>query len=95
MHSRAVLIARESRPYCRLAFSVLALFLSAVKAALSIVNNAGDHGGEAIPVPIPNTEVKLPGVDDSAARCESRQLPAFYILVAVLPRTLNPWKPAG
>ena len=26
---------------------------------------AGGHGGEAIPVPIPNTEVKLPCADDT------------------------------
>ena len=27
---------------------------------------SGGHGGEAIPVPIPNTEVKLSCADDSA-----------------------------
>ena len=31
-----------------------------------IVNNIGDHSGEVIPVPIPNTEVKLSYVDDTA-----------------------------
>ena len=31
-----------------------------------IVNNAGGHSGEVIPVPIPNTEVKLSYVDDTA-----------------------------
>ena len=30
-----------------------------------IVNNAGGHSGEVIPVPIPNTEVKLSYVDDT------------------------------
>ena len=32
---------------------------------LRIVNNAGGHSGEVIPVPIPNTEVKLSYVDDT------------------------------
>ena len=32
---------------------------------ISIGNNAGDHSGEVIPVPIPNTEVKLSYVDDT------------------------------
>ena len=31
-----------------------------------IVLNASDHSGEVIPVPIPNTEVKLSYVDDTA-----------------------------
>ena len=31
-----------------------------------IVNNASGHSGEVIPVPIPNTEVKLSYVDDTA-----------------------------
>ena len=30
-----------------------------------IVLNASDHSGEVIPVPIPNTEVKLSYVDDT------------------------------
>ena len=30
-----------------------------------IVNNAGGHSGEVIPVPIPNTEVKLSYADDT------------------------------
>ena len=33
---------------------------------LRIVNNAGGHSGEVIPVPIPNTEVKLSYADDTA-----------------------------
>ena len=32
----------------------------------------GGHGGEEIPVPIPNTEVKLPCADDTASKRESR-----------------------
>ena len=42
------------------------------------VKYAGDYGGEEIPVPIPNTEVKLPCADDSAVKCESKQLPVFF-----------------
>ena len=41
--------------------------------------DAGGHGGEAIPVPIPNTEVKLSCADDSGTQSrESRWLPAFF-----------------
>ena len=29
-------------------------------------NNPGGHSGEEIPVPIPNTEVKLSNADDTA-----------------------------
>ena len=32
----------------------------------------GGHSGEAIPVPIPNTEVKLSNADDTASQRESR-----------------------
>ena len=38
----------------------------------------GGHSGEAIPVPIPNTEVKLSNADDTAAKWESRKLPGFF-----------------
>ena len=52
-----------------------------VREAASAVmygNDAGGHGGEEIPVPIPNTEVKLSCADDSGAQPrESRWLPAF------------------
>ena len=37
-----------------------------------IVINASGHSGEEIPVPIPNTEVKLSYADDTAAKWESR-----------------------
>ena len=40
----------------------------------------GGHSGEEIPVPIPNTEVKLSYVDDTAEKWESRKLPGFFIL---------------
>ena len=33
---------------------------------LTLLIMSGGHGGEAIPVPIPNTEVKLSCADDSA-----------------------------
>ena len=46
---------------------------------LRIVNNASGHSGEVIPVPIPNTEVKLSYVDDTALQRESRKLPAFFL----------------
>ncbi len=39
-----------------------------------------DHSGEEIPVPIPNTEVKLSSVDDTARWWESRKLLTFFIL---------------
>ena len=37
-----------------------------------IVINVGGHSGEVIPVPIPNTEVKLSYADDTALQRESR-----------------------
>ena len=53
-----------------------------VREAASAVmkgNDAGGHGGEEIPVPIPNTEVKLSCADDSGAQPrESRWLLIFY-----------------
>ena len=41
--------------------------------------NPGDTGGEAIPVPIPNTEVKLSSAEDTerAAFRENRSSPGF------------------
>src|SRR3954466_12662438 len=41
--------------------------------------NPGDIGGEAIPVPIPNTEVKLSSAEDTerAAFRENRSSPGF------------------
>ena len=38
----------------------------------------GGHSGEAIPVPIPNTEVKLSYADDTALQRESRKLQGFF-----------------
>ena len=51
---------------------------------IELVNNAGDHSGEEIPVPVPNTEVKLSCADDTALRWESRKLPAFFIIQQLL-----------
>ena len=43
---------------------------------------SGDNSGEATPVPISNTEVKLLSADDTwwEAAWESRTLPVFYYL---------------
>ena len=41
----------------------------------------GGHSGEVIPVPIPNTEVKLSYADDTAFWWESRKLPGFFYLI--------------
>src|SRR5574344_1866924 len=49
-------------------------------ALTDLAFNAGGHSGEAIPVPIPNTEVKLSNADDTGFPRESRQLPAFFFL---------------
>ena len=66
--SRALLISRETWPYHRFRskHSVLRASLKGTYALrFCIVNNASDHSGEVIPVPIPNTEVKLSYVDDT------------------------------
>ena len=39
----------------------------------------GDYRGEATPVPIPNTEVKLFNADGTALGWESRSSPGFFI----------------
>ena len=43
----------------------------------------GGHSGEEIPVPIPNTEVKLSYVDDTAEKWESRKLPGFFYFKSI------------
>ena len=77
-HSRAVLIGREAWPYFSFreerepfflgrAFSggpCLPVFPSLLDE-LNLLILSGGHGGEAIPVPIPNTEVKPHSADDS------------------------------
>src|SRR5689334_24785071 len=54
--------------------------------------NPGDMGGEAIPVPIPNTEVKLSSAEDTerAASRENRSSPGFLRVRDVVHRTLRP-----
>ena len=42
---------------------------------------SGGHSGEAIPVPIPNTEVKLSYADDTDICRERRLLPDFFISI--------------
>ena len=42
---------------------------------------SGGHSGEAIPVPIPNTEVKLSYADDTDICRERRLLPDFFIFI--------------
>ena len=56
-------------------FSKSRVLLSARKDYLKVNNSGnlpGGHSGEEIPVPIPNTEVKLSNADDTAAKWESR-----------------------
>ena len=45
------------------------------------IDKSGDNSGEATPVPISNTEVKLLSADDTwwEAAWESRTLPVFFI----------------
>ena len=50
----------------------------------------GGHSGEVIPVPIPNTEVKLSYADDTAFWWESRKLLGFFFhLFKLLEHYLN------
>ena len=78
-HSRAVLIGREAWPYFSFREEREPLFFkraffggprlplfSLVVGRIALLILSGGHGGEAIPVPIPNTEVKLSCADDSA-----------------------------
>ena len=62
--------------------------------------NPGDTGGEAIPVPIPNTEVKLSSAEDTerAAFRENRSSPGFLRFRAIRcppTRASRPGRPAG
>ena len=50
---------------------------------ISIGNNAGDHSGEVIPVPIPNTEVKLSYADDTDIWWESRKMTGFFFFIFI------------
>ena len=51
----------------------------------------GGHSGEEIPVPIPNTEVKLSYVDDTAEKWESRKLPGFFYFKSILATSFQVW----
>ena len=53
----------------------------AMEPPLSWLIFPGGHSGEETPVPIPNTEVKLPSADGTALATgwESRALPGFFI----------------
>ena len=62
--TRAVLIGREAWPYCPFPFVSFERFLP-VPETLAELFDAGGHGVGAIPVPIPNTEVKPHSADDS------------------------------
>ena len=50
------------------------------------IDKSGDNSGEATPVPISNTEVKLLSADDTwwEAAWESRTLPVFYLAQQML-----------
>ena len=50
-----------------------------------IKENAGDNNEEEIPVPMPNTEVKLLSAEDTyELPCwENRKLPVFYIYIKI------------
>src|SRR5207342_1000614 len=54
--------------------------------------NPGDTGGEATPVPIPNTEVKLSSAEDTerAAFRENRSSPGFLRFRALVSQARNP-----
>ena len=66
--SRALLISRETWPDHRFRSKHSVLRACLVQLTLfvfDIVLNVGGHSGEVIPVPIPNTEVKLSYADDT------------------------------
>src|SRR6266542_3737242 len=56
------------------------------------VQNPGDPSGEATPVPIPNTEVKLSSAEDTerAASRENRSSPGFWRFRGTM-RTIARW----
>ena len=63
--TRAVLIGREAWPYCPFPFHSPSVRFLPVPETLAELFDAGGHGVGAIPVPIPNTEVKPHSADDS------------------------------
>ena len=56
-----------------------------------IVINAGDNNEEEIPVPMPNTEVKLLSAEDTyELPCwENRKLPVFYYIYSSLAQLVD------
>ena len=59
--------------------------------------NPGDPGGEATPVPIPNTEVKLSSAEDTerAASRENRSSPGFWRFRGMFWRSGSPQAVVG
>ena len=53
-------------------FSEVSLCARRLNTYQALLIMPGGHSGEAIPVPIPNTEVKLSYADDTALEWESR-----------------------
>ena len=51
--------------------------------------HAGSHGAEAIPVPIPNTEVKLRSADDTGCVPGKQVAAGFFFVLFPVPRELH------
>ena len=63
-------------------FEYAVVFYAVLRVQLKTLNHSGGYYGEATPVPIPNTEVKLVSVQDTwleTAR-ENRSLPDYIPL---------------
>ena len=67
--------------YYRYKQSVFPYEIVLEQSFLKIKKTAGDYAGEATPVPIPNTVVKLSEADGTygATRRESRKSPALHL----------------
>ena len=48
---------------------------------MKTLNHSGGYNGEATPVPIPNTEVKLVGVQDTWLEFNEDELPDYMELI--------------
>ena len=61
------------------------------KGKVKIAIFPGGHSGEETPVPIPNTEVKLPSADGTAGESlrESRSLPGFLFYVSPVAQSVE------
>ena len=64
--------AGRSRAYVSLSERAARGHFRLMRTLVILALNAGGHSGEAIPVPIPNTEVKLSNADDTGFPRESR-----------------------